>query len=364
MESIALPQDLYWDGKLEPISPTNSEMLPVICEDLNDNWLSSNYDFENDIIIISQEDIELKHHDVDLVEALLADEDLIMEFNDLKDENLYSPTSLLDSSIENAIVNPTQAVKVLPEINHFGFANHNASAVLTQLTPPSSPPQTTVSPLIPPVLETVTSAIGVNNGLQQLFKSSEPASPNSQVQTSFGFNNWNNNNHQHSTTNEEKSEDDIAFHTQIINDILKSAADKIFEEGESQSSISGPPSQADYTDDEWQPSSGSCSPLPLHHHAESSSESCSGSSSPVPTKKRTRPYGRGVEDRKIRKKEQNKNAATRYRQKKKLEMEYILIEEQELNKRHEELKLQLAERKREAKYLRTLIREFYSKKKI
>lgn len=88
------------------------------------------------------------------------------------------------------------------------------------------------------------------------------------------------------------------------------------------------------------------------------SESSGGSA----TKKRTRPYGRGVEDRKKRKKEQNKNAATRYRQKKKLEMEIIQVQETELSQRHEELKRQLAEHKREAKYLKRLIREFYGKK--
>lgn len=201
----------------------------------------------------------------------------------------------------------------------------------------------------------------INNVLHQNQTTSEPASPIPQVQTNFGFATWQS---QHHSTTDASAAEDIEFHTQIIDDILKSAADEIFEESESQSSLSAP-SQADYstTDDEWLPSSGSCSPL-QNVSTENLSELSSGSSSPVSTKKRTRPYGRGVEDRKIRKKEQNKNAATRYRQKKKLEMEHILVEELELNKRHEELKSQLAERKREAKYLKTLIREFYLKKKL
>uniref|UniRef100_A0A1L8EIC4 Putative cyclic amp-dependent transcription factor atf-4 n=1 Tax=Haematobia irritans TaxID=7368 RepID=A0A1L8EIC4_HAEIR len=362
MESLALPQDLHWETKLEPISPHNGELLTSICEDLGENWLTSNDDFVNDLIIISEDDLDFKHNDLDLAEALLSNEDFVMEFYDLKEENFYSPTPLLDSSIDSTISNPLQAVKVLAEINHFGFANQNSSVVLTQLTPPCSPPQTAVpSPLeaISPPLETVTTTCEqVTDVLQP-----KPALQHPQIHTPFGFNNWNNNNHQNSTTADESSEDDIEFHTQIINDILKSAADKIFEDGESQSSISGPTSQADYSDDEWVPSSGSCSPL-QNHATESSSDCSSGSSSPIPPKKRTRPYGRGVEDRKIRKKEQNKNAATRYRLKKKLEMEYILVEEQELNKRHEELKSELAERKREAKYLKTLIREFYAKKKM
>ena len=148
------------------------------------------------------------------------------------------------------------------------------------------------------------------------------------------------------------------MNTQIIDDILKTAANEFFEESESQSSISAPSTTGyNSTDDEWTPSSGSCSPSQIL-----SLEALSNSACMSTTKKRTRPYGRGVEDRKIRKKEQNKNAATRYRQKKKLEMEIIQIEEQELNKRHEVLLRQLAEHKREAKYLRRLIREFYTKK--
>lgn len=66
-----------------------------------------------------------------------------------------------------------------------------------------------------------------------------------------------------------------------------------------------------------------------------------------------------LEDRKLRKKEQNKNAATRYRQKKKLEMEHVANEEQELLERNQELQLQYEEYLREEKYLKKLIREMY-----
>uniref|UniRef100_A0A8C2Q3C1 BZIP domain-containing protein n=1 Tax=Cyprinus carpio TaxID=7962 RepID=A0A8C2Q3C1_CYPCA len=63
-----------------------------------------------------------------------------------------------------------------------------------------------------------------------------------------------------------------------------------------------------------------------------------------------------TEDRKIRKKEQNKNAATRYRQKKKLEMENVLGEEHVLSKENEQLRRTLQERRNEMRYLRQLIR--------
>ncbi|XP_061391243.1 uncharacterized protein LOC133326629 [Musca vetustissima] len=285
MESLALPQDLYWEGKMEPISPPNDELLPV-CEDLSENWLAPDEHFENDMMIFPyQIDFELKHHDVDLVEALSDDEDLIMEFYGLKEENFSSPTSLWDNSIESPVVNPTQV--------------HSAA---------SSPIPTSSSSTNLDAVTTVNQIpIGIYDVLQQNHLSgSELTSPVPQTQQ-FAFANWNNSspNHQGTATTDASSEDDIEFNTQPIDDIMKSAL------------------HLDYTDDECLPYSGSCSPL---------QQLSADTSSPLPAKKRTRLYGRGVEDRKSRKKELNKNAATRYCQKKNLEMEQILMEEQELTK--------------------------------
>lgn len=94
-------------------------------------------------------------------------------------------------------------------------------------------------------------------------------------------------------------------------------------------------------DDEWSPSS-------------SYKKSSSGGGV---SKKRTRPYGRGIEDKKSRKKEQNKNAATRYRQKKKAEIEEILIVERQLREKNDELKSKSADIGREIRYLKSLMRE-------
>lgn len=359
---------------MEPISPHTNELFSI-CEPLNGNWFDGGDNFANDLPTICHEELELKHDDMDLTKQLLIGEDLVVELYNLKEENFYSPSPLLDNSLDSVVTNPTQVIKVQSpiDINHFGFANHGAS-ILTSLTPPSSPPQIVASP-VPQALElptTNTAAVAITtlpidiNDVLQNPTASETTSP-VPVQNQFVCSNWNN---PHSTTDTASSSVasspasngssnyDIVFNTQIIDDILKSAANEFFEESESQSSISAP-STVDYTstDDEWMPSSGSCSPLQV-----ASSEGLSESSGSPSAKKRTRPYGRGVEDRKKRKKEQNKNAATRYRQKKKLEMEIIQIEEQELNERHEVLKRQLAEHKREAKYLRRLIREFYTKK--
>lgn len=78
------------------------------------------------------------------------------------------------------------------------------------------------------------------------------------------------------------------------------------------------------------------------------------------TKKRSNgsSSGRGIEEKKSRKKEQNKNAATRYRQKKKAEIEEILIEEEKLRERNEELKSRSQDLGREISCIKKLMREF------
>lgn len=66
-----------------------------------------------------------------------------------------------------------------------------------------------------------------------------------------------------------------------------------------------------------------------------------------------------IEDKKVRKKEQNKNAATRYRQKKKQEIKVIEDEERKLTRTNENLKNQKIEIKREIKCLKGLLRELF-----
>ncbi|KAL1129200.1 hypothetical protein AAG570_013730 [Ranatra chinensis] len=91
---------------------------------------------------------------------------------------------------------------------------------------------------------------------------------------------------------------------------------------------------------------------------------------PAPKRKKTAsggraPYSRsgaGPDERKQRKKEQNKNAATRYRQKKKAEVEGILDEEKGLKSKNEELKLKVTDLQREIKYLKSLMRDVFRAK--
>ncbi|KAI5645459.1 bZIP transcription factor domain-containing protein [Phthorimaea operculella] len=77
---------------------------------------------------------------------------------------------------------------------------------------------------------------------------------------------------------------------------------------------------------------------------------------------RGKPYARGPDDRRSRKKEQNKNAATRYRQKKKAEIEVLLSEESALRARHTELGEKCSDLQREIRYLKGLMRDLFKAK--
>nr|CAD7446179.1 unnamed protein product [Timema bartmani] len=76
-----------------------------------------------------------------------------------------------------------------------------------------------------------------------------------------------------------------------------------------------------------------------------------------------KPYSRGApEEKKLRKKEQNKNAATRYRQKKRAEVEVIVSEEKGLEDINKELTANVSELQREIKYLKNLMRDAFRRR--
>lgn len=74
-------------------------------------------------------------------------------------------------------------------------------------------------------------------------------------------------------------------------------------------------------------------------------------------KKEKRGYGRPLHEKKARKKEQNKNAATRYRQKKKEQLKVVLTEEEKLMQVHNKLRTKHDDVKREIRYLKQLMKE-------
>ncbi len=70
-----------------------------------------------------------------------------------------------------------------------------------------------------------------------------------------------------------------------------------------------------------------------------------------------------ADDRRLRKKEQNKTAATRYRIKKKAELDILLEEEACLEQRNRQLQNQHDELANEVRYLKKLMREVFSSRK-
>lgn len=122
-------------------------------------------------------------------------------------------------------------------------------------------------------------------------------------------------------------------------------------------------SQSDYDDDNstvftsssWSPRSD----YSASNYSQDDEPSAKSSSLRGVTKKRTRPYGRNPDEKKFRKKEQNKNAATRYRQKKKEEVGVILSEERILMDKNKKLVTSYNDTKREVKYLKSLLRELF-----
>ncbi|XP_033154063.1 uncharacterized protein LOC117136986 isoform X2 [Drosophila mauritiana] len=371
MESLQLPKELYWDLKMEPQSPTSvlgSDLFPLT-DSSDTEWLYD-HNFANGIILIGDDEAMTLNEAASL--ELLSDEEMVVEIFDLKDEEclLDQKATLNCIDYESNSYQPninviTQAI--VPE-NKVQFAassdaasllsaadyqlNDGPSLVLQQLTPPQSPPQfdsykQTVDALPKPVL--------VKAEQKQCYT---PDVTNAVSATTFNFNNW-------------VGGSEIARENQLVDDIVNMRAKELefstnwqqFNEDcesqassslDSRSTESGVCSSIADADEDWVPQLISSSSSPAHTPIEQSASQ---------PKKRTRTYGRGVEDRKIRKKEQNKNAATRYRQKKKLEMENVLGEEHVLSKENEQLRRTLQERRNEMRYLRQLIREFYQERK-
>lgn len=81
-------------------------------------------------------------------------------------------------------------------------------------------------------------------------------------------------------------------------------------------------------------------------------------------KRKPRKNRRSLEDRQSRKKEQNKTAANRYRLKKKAEIEILLDEERELQIQNDKLSKQYDEVRREASYIKRLLRVAFEAKGI
>lgn len=320
-----------------------------------EDWQLFENNFANEISINTEQLLELKPG-YTFSEELFNGDDFVVELKEehWNDTKLGASPQLLDYSIDTDIPNPSPVTKVQNpvEINTCISATFDTTT-LTQLTPPQSPPHTFTAVL---------------NDAQNVNQTAVGGHQNISVTIANGSSKnfepyiWNGNN------TAAVASEEIERETQIVDEIVNRRAQELMDwndDSQSMFSSSGNSSMLSITDEECQPnspsgasSSQSSSPVHIANTEFEKMQAISSNSLPI---KRTRPYGRGVEDRKIRKKEQNKNAATRYRQKKKQEMEIVLSEEQELSNRNVELKRILVDRNREAKYLKTLIREFYKK---
>lgn len=396
--------DFDWEGKVEPSSPSSQDS--VFAEEIIfDAYNFCNEDLFNnalfDIVIEDKPIIKSElMQDSPMIIKLPAEEKVAKD--QWLGQKLKMP-QLVGSYVQSNSIVP---VLVAPEIGPFQpqpvqkvqnteellmeFDCVYENVELTHLTPPQTPPQEvsfvggqveqqpTQSSLflavqpdeqqqqqqVPTVIDEYYGFGAPMNGLlvnsiQTIVQQQAPAQEvpgEYQLTGSFGF--------------QPVDDENIARNLELVEEIVRSRSKDLpdcnedddscsFSEAGSSSPLSDSSSSSycgsAYSrdqDDEWSPTSSSSS----------SNRRTNKTSGGGVTKKRTRPYGRGIEDKKSRKKEQNKNAATRYRQKKKAEIEEILIEENQLRERNEELKSKSADIGREIRYLKSLMREVYKAK--
>ncbi|KAK9882686.1 hypothetical protein WA026_022737 [Henosepilachna vigintioctopunctata] len=149
---------------------------------------------------------------------------------------------------------------------------------------------------------------------------------------------------------------DIAHELAVVDELVRSRVENM------QWSSSGPssPCSNSSSNSSFDDSCSSSDPEWVPEAVENLNESPDKIKSP--TRKRSKPYSRSVDDKKSRKKEQNKNAATRYRMKKKAEVEVILGEEKQLIQEGEKFTNQITDIQREIKYLKGLMRDLFKAK--
>lgn len=357
MESLQLPQELYWDGKMEPNSPSSETFsLP----NSEESWVFED-NFAKDILFI---------HDID--ENILLDNKTIIEhlgFKEYKEHQVEQTTEIEGELLYEFDVKDEQWLDGKPDLQHFIDFTQNATqpppaaaqlvkvqndydiimelgnmynnVELTQLTPPQTPPQSQ-------------DCIGTNNEMLDVVPQPQLTNFNQydmiKDDSGIAMSPTNSMLDYSSEVSYCSVSPAVAREMQIVDEILANRIKDLPDFSNEDSMFSMTSSSLSQSNDEdWLPSPSSSVASP------STSKIIDGGI----TKRRVRPHGRCVEDKKSRKKEQNKNAATRYRQKKKQEMDEILEEERLLTVRNEELKKNVSEVRSEVKYLKQLARELY-----
>lgn len=330
MDLLELPTDLIWEGKVEPLSP--NQLTLVNSEDI----MIFDNDFPTDFILSCSDIIfDGKKSSEELIFELeqdITEEDDSDESNQWLDEPITLPiqTDYIHPSQQRQPLKGEQTMQLLREFDKVFDA-----VEFTHLTPPQTPP---TSP-----------QIGNLNDLK-LDQFAFIATPQLQQQIIPNFNF----DHSESIQCPENSQD-IAHEMEVVEELVRSCAENLpdwpSDDDNSSESCSASSSPRSSSDDSFETASQSFS----------NDDEWNPSGEKVTTVKK-RPYKRSLDDKKSRKKEQNKNAATRYRQKKKAECENVLEEERELQEKNNKLNEQCVDLQREIKYLKSLMRDLYRAK--
>jgi len=330
MDTLELPIDLIWEGKIEPLSP--NQLALVNPEDI--------MIFDNDF----SADLNFDHSDT-IFDGKKSAEEFIFELQQdiIEEEDDDESNQWLDETITLAdFIHPPQQRQPL-KIEQTALLLREFDSVLdavelTHLTPPQTPPES-------PQAENLNDL-----KLDQFMFSSTPQSQQ-QIILNTNFFNFD----QHESIQSPACSQDIAHEMEVVEELVRCRAENLPDwtsDDDDNSSESYSASSSPRSDDSFDNASQSYS----------NDDEWSPKSSPTAAKKRTRPYGRSLEDKKSKKKEQNKNAATRYRQKKKAEIEVVLEEERELQEKNDKLQVKYADVQREIKYLKSLMRDLYRAK--
>lgn len=333
MDSLELPIDLIWEGKIEPLSPNqlalvNTEDIMIFDNDLcSDFFLNLNH---SNIIFDGKKSPE--EFIFELQQDIIEQDD-----DDQSTQWLDEPISLPISAEYSLPLQQRHPLKTVQTAQLLQEFNSVFDAVeLTHLTPPQTPPAS-------PQIENLNDL-----KLDQFIFSSTPQSQQPIILNSnlFNFD-------QSESVQSPECSQDIAHEMEVVEELVRSCAENLpdftsDDDNSSQSSRSPNSSPRSSSDDSFDNASQSFS----------NDDEWTPTPEPTPTKRRIR----SSEDKSKRKREQNKNAATRYRIKKKAESDVVLGEERELQEKNDKLQVKYTDIKREINYLKSLMRDLYRAK--
>lgn len=320
MNSLELPVDLIWEGKIEPVSPNqlglfNPEDIMIFDNDFSTDFILN----DSNIIFDGKKSPE---------EILFELQQDIAEQDDEDNEStqwLDEPMSLPMPVEYNHPLQLRQPLKIDQTAQLMQEFNSVLDAVeLTHLTPPQTPPES-------PQIE------NLNDSKLDQFVFSSTSQPQQQIILNANFFNFD------QAVQSPECSQDIAREMEVVEELVRSHAEN----------LSKWTTDDDYSSQSSSPNSSPRSSSDDSFDNTSQSNDDEWIATPPPSKRRVR----SSEDKKSRKKEQNKNAATRYRQKKKAESEVVEEEERILQEKNNKLQTQYSDIQREIKCMKNLMRD-------